>query len=84
MEAKQELNVVRASKEVLQTFVFPTLDWAYGKNDIELYWTASNEGEGLYVGRLNGENTTFIAVLQYNKEFAYTTAKRSIVVRAMV
>ena len=59
------------SKEVMRDFVFDSqrLGWILGKMDDELYWIAGPEGKGVYVGELNHQKVTGIAMIQYNDTY---------------
>lgn len=73
--AAKELKVSRVtSKEVMHEYVLDycqRLGWVPGKMDDELNWVAGPEGAGVYVGELNGERVTGVAMIQHNDTYGW-------------
>ena len=74
METK-ELKVSQVtSKQVMHDYV---LDYCQrskripGKMDDELDWIAGPEGKGVYVGELNGQKVTGVAMIQHNDSYGW-------------
>ena len=62
------------SKDVIRDFVLDycqRLGWTPGKMDDELYWVAGSERIGIYVGELNGQKVTGVAMIQHNDTYGW-------------
>jgi GNAT superfamily N-acetyltransferase len=68
-------KVYPASKDVINDYVLPRSERVrkfVGKMDAELYWAAGRpEGAGIYVGELDGELITCIAMIQHNESYGW-------------
>ena len=71
----KELKVSQVtSKQVMRDFVLDycqRLGWIPGKMDDKLYWIAGPEGKGVYVGELNGQKVTGVAMIQHNDSYGW-------------
>ncbi len=69
-----ELEVAQVvSKVTVHDFVLDYCDrmeWAPGKMDDSLYW-AVGQGAGIYVGTLNEQPITGVAIFQHNESYAF-------------
>ena len=62
------------SKDVMCDFVLDycqRLGWIPGKMDDELYWVAGSKSVGIYVGELNGQKVTGVAMIQHNDSYGW-------------
>ena len=69
-----ELKVKKVTKELMHDYILDNLQrltWLPGKMDDELFWIAGPEGAGVYVGELNGEMITGVAMLQQNDTYGW-------------
>ena len=69
-----ELKVSKVTKELIHDYILDSLKrltWLPGKMDDELFWIAGPEGAGVYVGELNGEMITGVAMLQQNDTYGW-------------
>lgn len=70
-----ELKVSKVTKELIHDYILDSLQrltWLPGKMDDELFWIAGpHEGAGIYVGELNGELITGVAMLQHNDTYGW-------------
>jgi hypothetical protein len=70
-----DFKVYSASKDVVKDYVVAyaeRMKGFIGKMDAELYWAAGTpEGAGIYVGELEGELITGIAMIQHNESYSW-------------
>ena len=69
-----ELKVTKATKELIHDYILDSLKrltWLPGKMDDELFWIAGPDRAGVYIGELNGEMITGVAMLQQNDTYGW-------------
>jgi ribosomal-protein-alanine N-acetyltransferase len=72
--AVDNFKVSLASKDVMREYVMACtqkISGSIGKMDSELFWAAGPEGAGVYVGELDGELVTGIAMIQHNESYCW-------------
>lgn len=70
----RELLVGKATQKLLHDFVLDYTQRANcfpGKMDNILYWEAGPEGEGVYIGELNGQPITGVAMIQHSDTYGF-------------